>query len=76
MYLLVQRWPGPTLPFAWCGSKVRSARLMATGQPLRIEQRVDRVWLRSLPETPPDPHMNVVELAFDGEPRMHDPAYT
>jgi hypothetical protein len=49
---------------------------MATGQSLRIKQHADRLWLHGLPETPPDSHMNVVELTFDGEPRMYDPAYT
>jgi alpha-L-fucosidase len=76
VYLLIQRWPGATLPFAWCGSTVRSARFVTTGQTLTIEHRNDRVWLYGLPEEAPDPYLNVVELTFDGEPHMHDPAYT
>ena len=55
---------------------MRSARLVTRGQALTIEQRGDRVWLYGLPEEAPDPYLNVVELTFDGEPRMHDPAYT
>jgi len=27
VYLLLQRWPGATLPFAWCGSNLIAARL-------------------------------------------------
>ena len=75
VYLLVQRWPGSTLPFAWCGSHVKSARVLTTGQTLSVEQQGDRVWLKGLPPHPPDPYMNVVELTFDGPPRASKPAY-
>lgn len=75
VYLLVQRWPGTVLPFAWCGSKVLSAKILTTGQKLAVEQREDRVWLRELPPTPPDPYMNVIELTFDGPPKATTPAY-
>jgi len=75
VYLHLQRWPGRTLPFAWCGSKVTSARLLATGQEARVEQQGDRVWLHDLPVDPPDPYLSVVELEFEGEPRASDPPY-
>ncbi len=75
VYLLIQRWPGTVLPFAWCGSKVTSAKILTTGVQLKVEQKGDRVWLRGLPEAPPDPYMNVVELTFDGPPRSTNPAY-
>lgn len=75
VYLFVQRWPGPTLPFAWCGSRVLSARILTTGQKLQVEQKADRVWLKGLPALPPDPYMNVVELSFDGPPQASIPAY-
>ena len=75
VYLLIQRWPGVTLPFAWCGSKVKSARVLTTGQPLSVEQQADRVWLKGLPALPPDLYLNVVELTFDGAPQASEPAY-
>jgi len=75
VYLFVQRWPGPTLPFAWCGSRVLSARILTTGQKLQVEQKADRVWLKGLPALPPDPYMNVVELSFDGPLQASIPAY-
>jgi alpha-L-fucosidase len=75
VYLLMQRWPGPTVPFAWCGSKVTSAILLANGQQARIEQKGDRVWLHDLPAYPVDPYLNVIELTFDGAPRPSSPAY-
>lgn len=75
VYLMIQRWPGSTVPFAWCGSKVKSARLLANGQYAKIEQIGDRVWLHDLPQYPIDPFLNVIELTFEGEPRASEPAY-
>ncbi len=75
VYLLIQRWPGSTVPFAWCGSKVTQALLLATGQLARVEQKADRVWLHDLPAYPPDPYLNVIELSFAGAPQATDPAY-
>ncbi|MBI5091490.1 MAG: alpha-L-fucosidase [Candidatus Hydrogenedentes bacterium] len=76
VYFPIQRWPGSTVPFAWCGSRVKSARLLATGQEARVEQRGDRVWLHGFPECPPDPDLSVIELSFDGPIQANDPAYT
>jgi alpha-L-fucosidase len=75
IYLLVQRWSGSTVPFAWCGSPVVAAKVLSTNQSARIEQRGDRVWLHDLPEYPPDPIMPVIELTFAGEPQASNPAY-
>jgi alpha-L-fucosidase len=75
VYLLIQRWPGSTVPIAWCGSKVKSACLLATGQYARIEQKGDRIWLHDMPQYPPDPWLSVIELTFEGEPRPSDPPY-
>ena len=75
VYLLLQRWPGSTVPIAWFGSKVTSAVLLANGQQARIEQRGNRVWLHDLPAYPVDPYLNVIELHFDGPPRPSSPAY-
>ena len=75
VYLLIQRWPGSSVPLAWCGSKVKSARLLATGEYARIEQKGDRVWLHDLPQYPPDQYLPVIELTFEGEPRPSEPAY-
>ena len=75
VYLLMQRWPGSTVPLAWFGSKVISATLLANGQQARIEQKGDRVWLHDLPAYPIDPYLNVIELTFEDEPRASSPAY-
>jgi alpha-L-fucosidase len=75
VYLLVQRWPGSTVPIAWCGSKVKSAKLLANNQFAKIEQKGDRVWLHNLPEYPVDPYLNVIELTFEGGPKGTNPSY-
>jgi len=75
VYMLVERWPGSTLAFAWCGSKVVSAEMLADGRTARIEQEGDRVWLHGLPDEPPDPYMDVVKVTFDGRPQPSSPPY-
>jgi alpha-L-fucosidase len=75
VYLLVMRWPGSVVNFAWCGSVVRSARLLADGTEAIVKQTGDRVSLEGLPSDPADPYLNVIELSFEGEPRATDPPY-
>ena len=75
VYLLIQRWPGSTVPLAWCGSKVVKAQLLSTGQLAKIEQKGDRVWLHDLPNEPVDPDLNVIELTFEDKPKASNPAY-
>jgi hypothetical protein len=75
VYLIILRWPGSTVPFAWCANKVLKAKLLATGQEARIEQKDDRVWLHGFPEYPPDALPSVVELTLDGEPRAAVPSF-
>ncbi len=76
VYFLIHRWPGSTLRFAWCGREPVSARVLGRDEELDIESESDKVWLRGLPEYPPDPHMPVVVLEFDGEPRPSAPGYS
>jgi alpha-L-fucosidase len=75
VYLQCQRWPGATAPLAWIGDNLVSAKVLATGQPARIEQRGDRVWLHDLPAYPPDKNMSVIELTFDGAPKPSSPPF-
>lgn len=75
VYLFVQRWPGSTVPLAWIGSKVKSARLLSNDQTAKIEQKGDRVWLHGFPQEAPDPYLPVIELTFDGQAKPSVPAY-
>lgn len=64
-YILAIRWYGPEMTFGWCKRKVRSARLVSTGQQLHVTQDGDRVRLGGLPIHPPDPWVNPIELVFE-----------
>jgi len=75
LYLLIHAWSGKTLALAWVGNRVCRARVLATGDEARIEQKGDRVWLHDLPQNAPDPDMSVIELEVDGEPRFPELRY-
>ena len=53
VYLLIQRWPGSTVPIAWCGSKVKSACLLATGQYAALNKRTTVSGYTTCPNTRP-----------------------
>lgn len=65
VYLYILRWPGETLPFAWCEKRVLSAKVLSTGHEARVEQKGDRVWLSGLPQYAPDRHLSVIELEVE-----------
>ena len=65
-YLIVLRWPGSTLPFAWCDRNIVSARLLADGRPVAVRQEGDRVWLTGLPQYAPEPYLAVIEMNLAG----------
>jgi len=53
-YFWVTRWPGSELAIGGLKVPVLKASLLATGQPLSIEQTDNRLVLRGLPATQPD----------------------
>ncbi len=73
VYIHALRWPGRELHIGWCGNRVVSARMHATGEPLVVDQRADRVRVCGLPEYAPDPYVTVIELELEGTPRKSDP---
>ena len=62
VFLHVLYWPGEDLCLPDAGGRVESASLLATGKPLRLETRGDRLFLRGLPKTPPDHRDTVIVL--------------
>ncbi len=69
-YLHVFRWPGEEACIAGVDNEVKSARLLATGQPCTITRASNgRVNIGGLPTDPPDPHDAVIALDLDGTPR-------
>lgn len=68
MYLHVRNWPGPTVVVGGLVNKVKSARLLATGESVRFEQSENRLLLHDLPIEPPDPFASVIALEVEGKP--------
>jgi alpha-L-fucosidase len=68
MYLHIRNWPGPTAVVGGLTNRVKSARLLASGEPVRFEQTENRLLLQGLPIEPPDPFATVIALEVDGTP--------
>jgi len=68
LYVHVYNWPGSTVAVGGLRTKVKSARLFATGQPVKVEQETFRVQFAGLPEVAPDKLATVIEVECEGEP--------
>jgi alpha-L-fucosidase len=67
-YLYLLAWPGETLVVARIASKVKSATLLSTGEPVHFRQEYNgRLVFSGLPADPPDPYMPAIKVVFDGE---------
>ena len=73
LYLHAFVWPGRELVFAGLRSRVKSARLLATGKSLRFVQERDRLVIRGLPEDPPDSPATVLAIECASPPRQELP---
>ena len=73
LYFYVKRWAGSSLSVGWLNGTPTSARVLGTGQPVRVEKIGDRLFLRDLPEHAPDPWMPVIEVEFSDMPSVEDP---
>ena len=71
-YWWVDRWPGGELAVGGLKTKVLRASLLATGQPLAFEQSGERLVLKNLPATSPDPiaGVAVIKLECKSRPRQ------
>ncbi|MBV9924222.1 MAG: alpha-L-fucosidase [Acidobacteria bacterium] len=73
LYFHVHYWPGgDDLAFAGLQTKVRSARLLASGRPVRFEQDEYRVRFRGLPVRAPDTPVTTIALECESEPRQDE----
>ena len=54
-----------------------AVRLLRDGTPLDFEYRGQRILLKNLPKTPPDPHagVTVIEMVFDEGPKYRFASY-
>ena len=73
LYFHVHYWPGgDDLAFAGLRTKVRSARLLASGRPVRFEQDDYRVRFQRLPMRAPDTPVTTIALECESEPKQDE----
>ena len=72
LYLHVHFWPGETIAIAGLMNKVKSATLLATGQPVAFHQDAYRVRFTGLPARAPDSPITTLAIDCDGEPEQDE----
>jgi len=68
LFIHVYDWPGDTVAIGGLKTKVKSARLLASGRDVKVEQDDLRVRFTGLPATAPDPLAAVIAVECDSEP--------
>ncbi|MGH9469991.1 MAG: alpha-L-fucosidase, partial [Terriglobia bacterium] len=68
LYMHVYFWPGEYVAIGGLKTKVNSARILTTGQNVRVEQTEFQAKFTGLPATAPDELATVLEIQCDGEP--------
>jgi alpha-L-fucosidase len=68
LYIHVHFWPGSTVALGGLKTKVRSARLLSTGQKVNFKQETFRVQFTGLPETAPVEPVTTLQVECEGEP--------
>jgi len=70
LYMHNYFWPGETAAIGGLMTKVRSAKLLASGKEVKFEQDQFRVRFTGLPEKAPDDPVTTIAIELDGEPRQ------
>ncbi len=68
LYIHVHFWPGETVSIGGLQTKVKSAKLLASGKPVNFKQRDFRVQFTGLPATAPDNPVTVIAAECESEP--------
>jgi alpha-L-fucosidase len=68
LYMHVHFWPGSTVVIAGLMTKVKSARMLATGQDVKFAQDQFRVRFLNLPANAPDDPVTTIAIECEGEP--------
>src|SRR5579871_4855529 len=71
LYVHVHFWPGDTVTVGGVTTKVKSAKLLATGQPVQFTQRGRQLIFSGLPKHAPDELVTVIAADCDSEPVQH-----
>ncbi len=70
LFANVHFWPGPEVAIGGLRSKVLSAKLLATGTPVKFEQEEFRVKFTGLPTAAPDSPITTIAVECDGQPKQ------
>jgi len=70
LYMHVHYWPGGTQSISGLRTKVKSAKLLATGKAVQVKQDDFRTQLLGLPAKAPDDPVTVIALECAEEPRQ------
>jgi alpha-L-fucosidase len=68
LYIHVHFWPGETVSIGGLQTKVKSAKLLATGKEVAFKQDEFRLQFTGLPATPPDDPVTVIAAECESEP--------
>jgi alpha-L-fucosidase len=68
LYMHVHFWPGSTAVIAGLMTRVKSARMLASGQDVKFEQDRFRVRFLNLPSNAPDDPVTTIAIECEGEP--------
>jgi len=68
LYMHVHFWPGDTIALGGLTSKVKSARLLASGREVKFDQETFRVRFTGLPVDAPDLPVTTLAIECDSEP--------
>src|SRR3984893_7564750 len=68
LYMHVYFWPGETVALAGLMTKVKSARLFASGQEVKFEQDRFRVRFTGMPSDAPDHPLTTIAIECESEP--------
>jgi alpha-L-fucosidase len=68
LYTIIYFWPGETMTVGGVKFGVKSARFLATGQPVTFTQRGSQLIFSGLPDKAPDDPVTVIAAECDSEP--------
>ena len=68
LYTHVHFWPGSTVTVGGVKTKVKSAKLLATGQEVAFKQKGRQLIFSGLPLQPPDDPVTVIAAECESEP--------
>ena len=68
LYIHVYFWPGEALAIGGVTTAIKSAKLMATNQPVTFTQKGRQLIITGLPATPLDDLLTVIEVECESEP--------